>query len=94
MHLVCTLGLRAAASRDLKCRSFCFSCPFDRLTIYDGPDNLAEKIGEVLKREGGTGKYLVIINTNLGSEGDGWAKRSITIICISAKRSSRVRYCI
>ena len=24
-----------------------FSCPFDRLTIYDGPDNLADKIGKV-----------------------------------------------
>ena len=24
-----------------------FSCPFDRLTIYDGPDILADKIGKV-----------------------------------------------
>ena len=25
---------------------YVFSCPFDRLTIYDGPDILAEKIGK------------------------------------------------
>ena len=24
-----------------------FSCPFDRLTIYDGPDILADKIGKL-----------------------------------------------
>ena len=29
--------------------SFVFSCPFDRLTIYDGPDNLADKIGKTYK---------------------------------------------
>ena len=66
MHLLCTIGRIPAPPRDLKCKTFCFSCPFDRLTIYDGPDNLAEKIGEVHKWKGGTGKYLVIINTNLG----------------------------
>ena len=32
-----------------------FSCPFDRLTIYDGPDILAEKIGKF------TIHYLILI---------------------------------
>ena len=56
MHLVCTIGLPPAclpaAPRDLKYRTFCFSCPFDRLTIYDGPDNLAEKTGDFIKKGG------------------------------------------
>ena len=34
---------------------YVFSCPFDRLTIYDGPDILAEKIGKF------TIHYLILI---------------------------------
>lgn len=34
---------------------YVFSCPFDRLTIYDGPDILAEKIGKF------TIHYLLLI---------------------------------
>ena len=36
-----------------------FSCPFDRVTIYDGPDNLAEKIGTYC----GQMRNLVIYST-------------------------------
>ena len=39
--------------------SFCSSCPFDRLTIYDGPDNLAEKIGTYC----GQMRNLVVFST-------------------------------
>ncbi len=40
-----------------------FSCPFDRVTIYDGPDNLAEKIGTYC----GQMRNLVIYSTKGGS---------------------------
>ena len=36
-----------------------YSCPFDRMTIYDGPDNLAEKIGTYC----GQMRNLVIYST-------------------------------
>ena len=40
-----------------------FSCPFDRLTIYDGPDILAEKIGKF------TLHYLILIKVNKSTAG-------------------------
>ena len=36
-----------------------YSCPFDRVTIYDGPDNLSEKIGTYC----GQMRNLVIYST-------------------------------
>ena len=39
--------------------SFC-SCPFDALTIYDGPDNMADKIGTYC----GQMRNLVIFSTH------------------------------
>ena len=40
--------------------TFHYSCPFDSVTIYDGPDNMAEKIGTYC----GQMRNLVIFSTH------------------------------
>ena len=41
------------------CFYYYYSCPFDAVTIYDGPDNMAEKIGTYC----GQMRNLVIFST-------------------------------